>query len=117
MNLPCSTGIDLRYNSMTKNFNFEMGTFELDGVRLDSKRGIAMMVQSKKIEELVIQSKQLTPESRLRLIQRITDTLIPEQAKRSKPLQYGKYQEGKMSTLEDFALAEWRPSEKDLHVE
>jgi hypothetical protein len=66
-----------------------------------------------KIEGMV---QQLSPEYRLRLIQRITETLIPSSiTQEPKPLQFGKYKDNRMSTPEDFTIAEWRPTDRDLN--
>lgn len=76
-----------------------------------------MSTETQTLEKIVVQAQQLSPEYRLRLIQRITDTLILSFPRPSKPLQFGKYKTGKMSTLEDFAIAEWRPTDKELNGE
>lgn len=76
-----------------------------------------MLAEAQTLEQIIVQAKQLSPEYRLRLIQRITDTLIPSFSQQSKPLQFGKYKTGKMSTLEDFSIAEWHPTDKELHGE
>ena len=34
----------------------------------------------------------------------------------STPLQFGKYQSNNQSTLEDFTITEWHPTEKDLDL-
>lgn len=74
-----------------------------------------MITDIEPIEQIVFQVKQLSPPQRLRLIQRITETLLPAFSHSSTPLQYGKYQGEHMSTLEDFAIAEWRPTDEELH--
>jgi len=75
-----------------------------------------MIADAQLLEKIVVLVRQLSPEYRLRLIQRITETLIPSSASQeSKPLQFGKYKGNKMSTLEDFAIAEWRPTDKELN--
>ena len=50
----------------------------------------------------------------LPLMQRITESLLETVVQQSKPLQYGKYKSGRLSTLEDFAIAEWRLGETTL---
>lgn len=71
-----------------------------------------MVADAQTLEEIVTLAEQLSPEYRFRLIERIVQTLIqPSLAQKSTPLQYGKYKTGKMSTLEDFAIAEWRQRE------
>jgi hypothetical protein len=61
------------------------------------------------LENIMTQVNQISPEYRLRLIQRVTETLLPFPSQESKPLQFGKYKGNRMSTLEDFAFAEWQP--------
>lgn len=74
---------------------------------------IADMQLLEKIEVLV---QQLSPEYRLRLIQRITETLLSSSvSQKPQPLQFGKYKGNRMSTLEDFAIAEWRPTDRELN--
>jgi len=50
-----------------------------------------MLAETQALEKIVAQAQQLSPEYRLRLIQRITDTLILSFPRPSKPLQFGKY--------------------------
>ncbi len=77
-----------------------------------------MIADPQLLEKIIIQIRELSPEYRLRLIQRITDTLIPSSVSpESKPLQFGKYKGNKMSPLKDFAVAEWRPTDKELNGE
>jgi hypothetical protein len=76
-----------------------------------------MSTETQALEKIVVQAQQLSPEYRLRLIQRITDTLILSFPRQSKPLQFGKYKTGKMSTLEDFVVAEWKLTDRDLNGE
>lgn len=66
------------------------------------------------LENIVTQVDQLSPEYRLRLIQRVTETLLPFPSQESKPLQFGKYKGNRMSTLEDFSIAEWYPMTSDV---
>lgn len=76
-----------------------------------------MTAETQLVENIVLQVKQLSPEYRLRLIQQITETLLPSFKHQAKPLQFGKYKSDKMSTLEDFAIAEWHPTDQDLNGE
>jgi hypothetical protein len=69
------------------------------------------------LDDILKQVNQLSPDSRLRLIQRVTATLIPFPAQDSKPLQFGKYKDNRLSSLEDFAIAEWHPTENELNGE
>lgn len=74
-----------------------------------------MLADVQAMERIVVLAQQLSPEYRLRLIQRITETLIPSSvSQESKPLQFGKYKGNRMSTPEDFIIAEWRPTDKEL---
>lgn len=73
-----------------------------------------MIAETEVVEDIVLQVKELSPAQRLRLIQRITETLISSLARPSHSLQFGKYKSDKMSTLEDFAIAEWRPTDEEL---
>jgi hypothetical protein len=78
--------------------------------------GIGMLADAQMLEKIVVQVRQLSPEYRLRLIQRITETLLPSPPpQQSKPLQFGKYKGNRMSTLEDFAIAEWRTTDRELN--
>ena len=74
-----------------------------------------MIAETQRVENIITQVKQLAPEYRLRLIQRITETLIPTFPGQSRSIQFGKYMTGKLSTLEDFAIAEWRPTDEELN--
>jgi hypothetical protein len=76
-----------------------------------------MATEIQVVENIILQVKQLSPESRLRLIQRIIETLKPPFTHQSKLLQFGKYKSDKMSTLEDFSIAEWHSTDKDLNGE
>jgi len=73
-----------------------------------------MIADSQIMEKIVVLVQQLSPEYRLRLIQRLTETLIPAPSSpvstEAKPLQFGKYQGNRISTREDFTSAEWRPA-------
>lgn len=78
-----------------------------------------MLADTQLLENIVSQAKQLSPEYRLRLIQRITETLIGPvfSAQPQQPIQFGEYRgdESAMSTLEDFKIAEWWPTDEDLN--
>ena len=76
-----------------------------------------MIAESQTIDTLLVQITGLSPEFRLRLIQRITDTLLLSFPRQTKPIQFGKHRSGKLSTLEDFSIAEWRPTDKELDGE
>ena len=71
--------------------------------------------ESQLFEQILLLIKQLSPEYRLRLVQYIMETLLKSfRPRKSQPIRYGEFQGEKMSTLEDFTLAEWRPTEKEL---
>ena len=77
-----------------------------------------MLADTQILENIVSQVEQLSFENRLRLIQRITEMLIgPATSPQPQPIQFGEYQgnEAAMSTLEDFKIAEWWPSDEDLN--
>jgi len=79
-----------------------------------------MSVDYENLEEILDRVRRLTPEYRLLLMQGILNTLVP--ATSSRPgyiLKYGEYKEfdGPMSNLEDYAIAEWWASDKELDGE
>ncbi|MCB9151773.1 MAG: hypothetical protein H6641_23710 [Caldilineaceae bacterium] len=74
-----------------------------------------MVADAQILEDIVLQVNQLTPEYRLLLIQRISASLLPFTTTKTTPLQFGKYKNNKMSTLEDFAVAEWHPADDELN--
>ena len=80
-------------------------------------RGGKMLADAQELENIITQVNQLSPEYRLRLIQRITETLISPASQKSTPLQYGKYKGDRMSTLEDFTIAEWHPTNNGFNGE
>jgi hypothetical protein len=68
------------------------------------------------LDTIIAQAKQLSPEDRLRLIQRVAETLLPGQpAVKPRQLVYGEFSGPNMSTEDDFAIAEWRPSDRELN--
>ena len=74
-----------------------------------------MIADAQVLENILTQVNQLTPEYRLRLIQRVTESLLPFAPQQSKSLQYGKYKGNRMSTLDDFVIVEWRPTDDELN--
>lgn len=79
-----------------------------------------MTVDFQNLEDILARIRLLPPEYRLRLMQGILETLIPgSPAQRTQTLQYGEFKDydGPMSKLEDYAVAEWRPSESELDGE
>jgi len=76
-----------------------------------------MLADSQTLEKIFNQVIQLSPEYRLRLVQRIIQSLIsPAPSQQLRPLRFGEFKgdEAAMSTLEDFAIAEWRPTDEEL---
>ena len=76
-----------------------------------------MIANTQTLENILTQVKQLSPEYRLHLIQRIIQTLIsPMPPPQPRPMHFGEFSgdEASMSTLEDFAIAEWRPTDGEL---
>jgi hypothetical protein len=79
-----------------------------------------MTVDYQDLEGLLERIKLLPPEYRLRLMQGILDTLVPTRpAVPTGILKFGEYQhfDGPMSTPEDYAVAEWRPTDRELNGE
>jgi len=79
--------------------------------------GITMLADVQAFESILTQVNQLSPEYRLRLIQHVTASLLPfpQQQQQSKPLQFGKYKGERMSTLADFAIAVWHPTDDEFN--
>jgi len=76
-----------------------------------------MVADAQILENILTEVKQLSPENRLRLVQHIIQTLIsPPPPGQPQPIQFGEFQgdEAAMSTLEDFAIAEWKPTLEEL---
>ena len=72
-----------------------------------------MTVGNSLIEQIVGQAIQLPFNERLSLIHHIIDTL-PQKTEQRQFLVYGQFQGARMSTEEDFRIAEWRPTEAEL---
>ena len=78
-----------------------------------------MVADSQVLENIWTQVKQMSPEYRLRLVQNILQTLItPLPPLQPQFIQFGEFSgdEASMSSLEDFTIAEWRPSDEDSGV-
>ncbi len=76
-----------------------------------------MIADTQTLDRLFGEARQLAPEYRLRLVQRIIQTLVsPSPLPQSNPLRFGEFggDEAFMSTWEDFAIAEWRPTDEEL---
>ena len=72
-----------------------------------------MTVSNSLIEKIVSQAIQLPFSERLNLIHRIIDTL-PRKTEKRQFLVYGQFRGARMSTEDDFRIAEWRPTEAEL---
>ncbi len=74
-----------------------------------------MTVDNQDLKGLLERIKLLLPEYRLRLMQGILDTLVPAQpTETTTMIQLGQFKEfnGPISRYEDYALAEWWPTER-----
>jgi len=75
-----------------------------------------MAVSNILVEQIATQAAQLPFSERLRLIHRIIDTLpLPQETEQRQYLLHGQFRGAQMSTEEDFRLAEWRPTERELN--
>ncbi len=75
-----------------------------------------MAVSNILVEQITTQAAQLPFSERLRLIHRIIDTLpLPQETEQRQHLLHGQFRGAQMSTEEDFRLAEWRPTERELN--
>ncbi|MCC6601673.1 MAG: hypothetical protein IT327_00595 [Anaerolineae bacterium] len=76
-----------------------------------------MVADTQTLDRLFSEARHLAPEYRLRLVQRIIQTLVSSHPlEESQPLRFGEMggDEAAMSTLEDFAVAEWQPTDEEL---
>ncbi|MCA9997432.1 MAG: hypothetical protein KDE56_16850 [Anaerolineales bacterium] len=76
-----------------------------------------MIADTQTLDRLFGEAKHLSAEYRLRLVQRIIQTLVPlSPLQEPQPLRFGEFggDELAMSTMEDFAIAEWRPTDEEL---
>ena len=68
------------------------------------------------VERIVAEIQDLSPQDRLRLIRIVVDTLLkPGRPAESRRLIYGEFQGGRMSTEDDFKIAEWRPQDREMN--
>lgn len=75
-----------------------------------------MSTNGQALEQILAQVEKLSLEERLKLIKLVAERLVsPEKPPRPQPLVYGQFKGQRMSTEEDFRIAEWRPTEKDLN--
>jgi hypothetical protein len=69
-----------------------------------------MAIQEPLFDQIAAQIDLLSVEERLRLIQRLAGGIEAAlQPKQTHKMQYGQFRGPRMSTEEDFRLAEWRP--------
>ncbi|MCA9952193.1 MAG: hypothetical protein KDE48_21225 [Anaerolineales bacterium] len=76
-----------------------------------------MIADTQTLDRLFGEAKHLSAEYRLRLVQRIIQTLVSSSPlQEPQPLRFGEFggDEAAMSTMEDFAIAEWRPTDEEL---
>lgn len=76
-----------------------------------------MVADTQTLDKIFSEAKHLPPEYRLRLVQRIIQTLVsPSSLREPQPLRFGEFggDEALMSKMEDFTLAEWRPTDEEL---
>lgn len=82
-------------------------------------------MSSNELEAVVDQAQRLSPKEQLMLIKQVADWLAEtelidtKEAEDTGGLVYGKYANSprRGATEEDFRLAEWHPTEKDLNGE
>ncbi len=80
-------------------------------------REVTLIADTQTLDRLFGEAKHLSAEYRLRLVQRIIQTLVPSSPlQEPQPLSFGEFggDEAAMSTMEDFAIAEWRPTDEEL---
>ncbi len=79
-----------------------------------------MTVPYPDVVSLLERIRLLPPEYRVQLMHGILETLVPaHSSEEGKPIQFGEFKDydGPLSSYEDYALAEWWPSERDLNGE
>ncbi len=76
-----------------------------------------MIADTQTLDRIFSEARRLSPEYRLRLVQRIIQTLVSSPSiQEPQPLCFGEFggDEAALSTWEDFAIAEWRPTDEEL---
>ncbi len=74
-------------------------------------------MSAQELETIMAQVERLSSDDQLQLIRRVAEMLAnASKAEEPRRLVFGKYKDasGRMSTEEDFKIAEWHPTEKDL---
>lgn len=72
-----------------------------------------IVTDTQTLDKLFGEARHLSPEYRLRLVQRILQTLVSSDSLQDpQPLQFGEFggDEASMSTMDDFVIAEWQPT-------
>jgi hypothetical protein len=68
------------------------------------------------VEKIVAEIQELSSQERLRLIRTVVDTLItPGRPAELRRLTFGEFRGGRMSTEDDFRIAEWRPLDREMN--
>jgi hypothetical protein len=68
------------------------------------------------VESIIAEIQDLSTQERLRLIRTVVDTLIiPGRPAESRRLTYGEFRGGRMSTEDDFRIAEWHPQDREMN--
>ena len=76
-----------------------------------------MIADTQSLDRIFSEARHLSPEYRLRLVQRIIQTLVSASPiQEPQPLRLGEFggDEADMSTLDDFTVAEWQPTDEEL---
>lgn len=79
-----------------------------------------MSADYQELQNLLERVKLLPPEYRVRLMQGILDSLLtPSPSNQKDIVRFGEYKEyeGPLSTIEDYAIAEWNPTELEWNGE
>ncbi|MEW6207068.1 MAG: hypothetical protein AB1631_01785 [Acidobacteriota bacterium] len=73
-------------------------------------------MSAQELETIISQVERLSPLDQLQLIRRVAEMLAnASKAQQPRRLIYGEFRDAsRMSTEEDFKIAEWHPTEKDL---
>jgi hypothetical protein len=76
-----------------------------------------MAVMSPSVQEVALQAQRLSFEDRVRLINLLAESLLSMERPKPAPRQMvrGQFKGERMSTEEDFRIAEWHPSEDELN--
>jgi hypothetical protein len=79
-----------------------------------------MLSEPQLFEKVMFDIKRLSPEKRLLIIKLTSETLLettkqPNINSNSTLLPYGKYRGEKTTSLEDFKIAQWQPTDEYLN--